>query len=194
MKLRTVGLAAVTIALALATTGCAADAEKSPTTPSSSSTPEAPPKPPAASTPAGPAALSCDTLVTELTLAEFEYNGFVHEEDFEKQLRSNNSIEARFFDYGGLACRWFLPNSDAWASFGYSEITDADADAVQQELVALGYVRTVEGTDVVYSITPSNNNLGHNDTFLFEAGAWFHSIERNGIDEVRAALAVRAAG
>ena len=192
MKLRAVGPATVALALALLVSGCAGTPElESEATPSvkPSDAPEASPE----AEVSGPEPLSCDTLVTEATIEDFEANGFVSMPDYESDLRSDDSVEAKFFDFGGIACLWVLPNSDGWAAFGYSEITDADATTVQAELETSGYVRTVEGSDVVYAINPANNSLGHNDTFLFEPGAWYHSVERRGIDEVRAQIAERDA-
>ncbi|TQL48539.1 hypothetical protein FB562_1634 [Homoserinimonas aerilata] len=195
MKLRVARFAALALAVSLLATACSSG-EETPsgddarTVPSTTAAP-APSGEAKPSTPESPAPLTCDSLVSEATLAEFEANGFVHDETYEQTLRDDNSIEAKFFDFGGIACMWFLPNSDGWAAFGYSEISDADAAAVQEQLVADGYVRSDEGSDAVYALAPETNTLGHDDTFLFEPGAWFHSVQRAGIDEVRAIIAAR---
>jgi hypothetical protein len=188
MKLR-VALACAAIA-AVTLVGCAGPEE--PTEPSASpsaSTPQ--PSPSASPKPSGPPPLSCNTMITQETIDGFEAAGYVHEVDYESDIRSDGSIQALFFDYGGLVCMWYLPNSDGWFTAGYSEITEAEAVNAQARLEAEGFIRTDEGTDVRYTIDPSVDLLGHNDTYLFEAGAWYHSSDPNGIAEVRTVIAER---
>ncbi|MCW4386635.1 hypothetical protein OH146_12710 [Salinibacterium sp. SYSU T00001] len=190
MRLRIAVAGAVLAAVALS--GCAGEApgEESPSTEPTASVP-ATVEPSAEPEPTGPPALACNTLITQETLDGFEAAGYVHEVDYESQVRSEGSIEELFFDYGGLACMWYLPNSDGWFTAAYSPITETQATEAQARLEAEGYLRAEEGSDVVYTIDPSTNMLGHNDTYLFEPGAWYHSNHPEGVDEIRGEVADR---
>lgn len=184
MKLRVAGIAAVSLAIALATAGCAAsgntlDEVSTRPVPTETTAPTTEP------VREEPEPLSCDTLAPAVALAEFEANGFVLDEEYEESLRAENAVNVRFFDLGGLACRWYLPNSGGVATFGYSEITEMDASAAQAELAAAGYERTDDGTDVIFTLKPASNPLGMSDTFLFESGAWYQAIELTGVNDVR---------
>lgn len=184
MTRRVAGIAAVSLIVALVTVGCSAPddtlAEVSTRpVPTESASPSTEP------VNAEPEPLTCTTLAPDVALAEFEANGFVLDEAYESALRDENAVNARFFDLGGLACRWYLPNSGGVATFGYSEISEADAQSVQAELAASGYERTAEGTDVLFTLSPANNPLGMSDTFLFESGAWYQAIEATGVNDVR---------
>lgn len=184
MKLRVVGIAAVSLALAFATVGCSSPDDtlvEVSTRPVPSETAEPSTEP----VNEEPEPLTCDTLAPDVALAEFEANGFVLDEEYESSLRSENAVNVRFFDLGGLACRWYLPNSGGVATFGYSEISEMDAAAVQAELASAGYERSAEGTDVFFTLKPANSPLGMSDTFLFESGAWYQAIEATGVNDVR---------
>ncbi|WP_403020282.1 hypothetical protein [Salinibacterium sp. GXW1014] len=192
MKLR-VALAGIPL-LAFALVGCAdAGSEPEPvdTTQSPSASPQQSASPTPSTEPAGPEPLSCNTIITQQTLDGFEAAGYVHEVDFESQLRSESRIETLFFDYGGLACFWYLPNSDGWFTAAYSEITETQATEAQALLEAEGYVRTESGTDVTYAVDPEANLLGHQDTYLFEPGAWYHSNHAEGVSEIRTVVGTR---
>lgn len=188
MKIRIVVAAAALVALSLA--GCSSpdsDAAEPSTPPPSVPTETVEPS----TSPKAPAPLTCDTLVTKATLDEFESVGLIPAEDYESELRSAESIEASFFEFGGLSCRWFLPNSDWWVTFGYSPITAEQATAVQAELLAAGFISSPAGTDLVFSLGTPDEPRTHNETYLFEDGAWFHSQELAGIDEIREVIAKR---
>lgn len=185
MKLRPAGFAAISLALVLLVSGCS----ETPVLESSATPSVAPSNEPVASPtaqPAGPAPMQCEDLLMEETLAEFEPQGFILVENFESALRAERAVQTAFFDFGGLACRWEVPNSDNWAEFGYSEISAANATNLQAELDSVGYERTEENSGVFYALTASNDTLGHEDWYLFEDGSWYHSAHRGGIDEVKA--------
>ncbi|AWB88798.1 hypothetical protein [Homoserinimonas hongtaonis] len=188
MKIRIVVAAAALVAFAVS--GCSSpesNASQPSTPPPSTPTTTVEPS----QTPEEPAPLTCDTLVTQSTLDEFDSVGLIPAEDYESDLRSEASVEAKFFDYGGLSCRWFLPNSDWWVTFGYSPINAEQAALVQAELQAAGFVSSPAGTDLVFSLGAPDETRTHNETYLFEDGAWFHSQELAGIDEIRSVIAKR---
>lgn len=187
MKLRVALAGAALIAVALA--GCAGTDDDVEPSSSPTSTPTTAPS--ASPEPSGAPPLACNTIITQETIDGFEAAGYVHEVDYESQIRSEGSIEALFFDHGGLACMWYLPNSDGWFTAAYSSISESDAVNAQARLEAEGYIRSQDGADVVFSMDPSENLLGHNDTYLFEPDAWFHSSDPNGIAEIRAVVSTR---
>lgn len=191
MKFR-VALAGASI-LALMLVGCSST-DAAPIDPSVEPVSSAPAAAPPTETPepSGPPALACNTLITQETIDGFEAAGYVHEVDFESQLRSDNRIEALFFDYGGLACLWYLPNSDGWFTAGYSQLTDEQAREAKSILEAENYLRSENGPEVTYSVNPEVNLLGHNDTYVFVPGAWFHSNHPEGVQEIR--TVIEAAG
>lgn len=175
--------AAVIAVLALITTGCAPEAElePAPAAPTQHSQPSETPEP----TPT-PVAPTCTTIIDPETITTLESEGFVLIDSHEDDLRAEQRVEARFFDYGGVDCLWGIAaGGDSMATFGYSEITAADAAETQTWLSENGYLRTDEGSDVVFNIDPAVDVMGHGDVFLFEDGAWFHANFREWIDDIR---------
>lgn len=188
MALRPLGITALTLALGIALVGCAGESAPAEPVASASPTPSATPS----VEPEVEAydVISCQTIVTQPTLDEFEARGFELADDYETTLRNEGSPERYFFEYGGVACVWFLPNSDTFAPFGYSKISAAEAAAVQDELSTSGYARSEVEGNVYYASDPADNALGHFDTFMFDETSWYHAVDENGINEVRNAVSV----
>lgn len=186
MKFR-LALAGAAVA-AIALTGCAAAEPESSdprVTPQQTAGPTS--EPSASPEPTGPPPLSCNTIITQETIDGFEAAGYIHEVDYESQVRSEGGAEELFFDYGGLACMWFLPNSDGWFTAAFSELTEQQSAEAQARLVAEGFVRSDDGTDVIYSL-PAETDPQGGDTYLFEPGAWYHSNHPDGVAEVRSVV------
>lgn len=187
MKLSRVGSVALVVAIALATVGCSAESEPDPApvaptqsdTPTETATPEPTTEP-----------VTCDNIVTDHTKEILESEGFILIEGHEQELRAEGRLEARFFDYGGVDCLWGIAaGGDSMATFGYSEITAANAADVQAGLAANNYLRSEEGTDIIFVIDPEFDVLAHGDVYLFEDGAWYHSNYRESIEEIRQTVA-----
>jgi hypothetical protein len=183
MKFRVAGISAVLLTIAIASVGCSAKPEKQLVEVSARPVPTASAVPTATPVNDDPEELSCQTLTPEVALAEFEANGFVLDEEYEAAVRKEGAVTERFFDLGGLACKWFLPNSGAVATFGYSEIGQPEAIEVQVELTTAGYVRSEEGTGVLFTLDPAASPEGLGDMYLFEPGAWYQAVK--GVTDVR---------
>lgn len=186
MKARLAGTATICV-LALLTAGCAAEPEQELVT----SRPGTTAKPTQTPAPTETAfAPDCTNIVPRSTAATLEAEGFVLVDGHEDKSRAEDRIEQRFFDFGGVDCLWGIAaGGDSLAAFGYSPITPAEATDAQAWLDANGYLRTTEGSDVVYNIDPERDVLAHGDVFLFDADAWYHANLREWIDDIRAAVA-----
>lgn len=189
MKIRAALVGASLLALALV--GCA-ETDASPA-PSTSPTQSVPAPSPSQSMPqeSGPPPLACNTLVTPETLDGFEAAGWEHDVDFESRVRAESRIEMLFFEFGGLSCFWFVPNSHDWFAASYSTLTDAQTAQAQARLDADGYLRSEGDGVVTYSVNPETSSLGYNETYVFEPGAWYHSNHPEGVQEIRAVVAAR---
>lgn len=195
MRVGLVGTAAIITAIALMATGCTPDTELEPaplaTTGNAApnETPEPAPEPTPEPTPYVP---TCMNIVAEETTATLEADGFVLIDGYESKLRGEDRIEARFFDYGGVDCMWGIAaGGDSLAAFGYSEITAADASDAQAWLEANGYLRTENGDDVIYSLDPAVDVMGHGDVFVFDGTAWYHANRLEWIEDIRLTVAAQ---
>ncbi|MGD8166098.1 hypothetical protein ACEXOS_002655 [Herbiconiux sp. P16] len=105
-------------------------------TPVPSVTPTPTPTPPP---PASPAAYTCDTLVAPDVLAGFAVNGLEVDELWPNDTANYGTLHQHFAEYGGVSCRWGVPNSDNVAILSYAPVTAEQAAIMQGELTARGY-------------------------------------------------------
>ncbi|MCU1405229.1 MAG: hypothetical protein JWQ43_1532 [Glaciihabitans sp.] len=121
---------------------------------------------------------TCESILSPGTLAVFEdqeEDGFTLQDDFIERSRNFGGNLVDFADYGGVLCQWAFPSGDGAVDYGYSPITDAQATAEMDALIAGGYVSQVDkrGTLVV------NADAGSfTDSYLFTDGAWFYGSDK----------------
>lgn len=169
---RLLGTVAVLALSALALTACAGSPEATPD-PTTSSGPSTAAPAPSASTspePTSDAAPTCETLIAESLVADYEKIGVTSQE--QPLFIGSQQID------GGILCMWAnfeQPAGDAGQIYGWAKMSDAEADAAQDELLAEGWVREDAGDGGVY-ITESENTAlvtddeGYGMTYLFAAG------------------------
>ncbi|GAA5208115.1 hypothetical protein [Microbacterium kyungheense] len=169
---RLLGTVAVLALSALALTACAGSPEANPDPTTSSVPTTAAPEPSASAAPepTADAAPTCETLISDSLVADYEKIGVTAQES--PFYIAGQAIE------GGLRCMWAnfdQPAGDSGQIYGWAKMSDADADAAQQALLAEGWVREDAADGGVY-ITESHDTAivtddeGYGMTYLFAAG------------------------
>lgn len=180
---RILGAAAVLVLSAIVMSACASNEPPAPDETTTATTPAAPaPEPSATPEPESASTTdpTCETLIGESVVADFDSIGWtVRAEPF-----YIGSLEVT----GGLRCVWAdfeSPAGDHGQMFGWAEISEEDATAAQEELVAQGWLRE-EGPEGVY-ITESPETAiaadenGYGMTYLFSNGTVKFSDTKQGI-------------
>lgn len=170
---RLLGTAAAILLSALTLTACAGGAEEpapeqtaqaaTPSAAAPEKTPTPEPEPASADEP------TCETLIGETTVANYEEVGWTAQE-------SPLYIGSTQID-GGIQCMWADfdgPAGDQGQMFGWAEIAEDAAEAAQEELVAQGWVRE-EGDAGVYITESADTAIatdadGYGMTYLFANG------------------------
>lgn len=172
-RLRFAAVAATLAVTALVASACAAEPQPA-DTPSSAPTPAetapAPDAEPAPTEPApGPGDPTCDTIIPESTVADFESLGWTYKADvfYVGELELSDGLQCVWADFDA-------PASDHLQLFGWAPITAADADTAQDSLVSQGWVRE-EGPEGVYITENPNTTIavddeGYGMTYLFADG------------------------
>jgi len=170
--IRLFGTAAALALSALALTACAGSPDAAPA-PSSSSAPTttAPePSKSAAPDPTTAATPTCKTLISDSLVADYEKIGVTSQE-------SPLYIGSQQID-SGILCMWAnfdQPAGDSGQIYGWAKMTDTEAEAAQEELLAEGWVREDAAAGGVY-ITESHDTAlvtddqGYGMTYLFTDG------------------------
>jgi|UPI000364E735 hypothetical protein len=169
---RLFGTAAALALSALALTACSGSPEAAPEPTSSSAPTTSAPEPSASSAPKPTTAATptCKTLISDSLVADYEKLGVTSQE-------SPLYIGSQQID-GGILCMWAnfdQPAGDSGQIYGWAKMTDAEADAAQEELLAEGWVREDAAAGGVY-ITESHDTAlvtddqGYGMTYLFANG------------------------
>lgn len=180
---RILGVAAVFVLSALVLSACAASGspDPEPTTNATTPAPAAPESTP--TTEPGPASTpdpTCETLIGEAVVADFDSVGWtVRAEPF-----YIGSLEVP----DGLRCVWAnfdSPAGDHGQMFGWAEISDEDAAAAQEELVAQGWLREEAPEGVYITESPETaiaaDENGYGMTYLFSGGTVKFADTKQGI-------------
>lgn len=180
---RILGVAAVLVLSALVLSACAASGspDPEPTTNATTPAPAAPESTP--TTEPGPASTpdpTCETLIGEAVVADFDSVGWtVRAEPF-----YIGSLEVP----DGLRCVWAnfdSPAGDHGQMFGWAEISDEDAAAAQEELVAQGWLREEAPEGVYITESPETaiaaDENGYGMTYLFSGGTVKFADTKQGI-------------
>ena len=180
---RILGVAAVLVLSALVLSACAESGspDPEPTTNATTPAPAAPESTP--TTEPGPASTpdpTCETLIGEAVVADFDSVGWtVRAEPF-----YIGSLEVP----DGLRCVWAnfdSPAGDHGQMFGWAEISDEDAAAAQEELVAQGWLREEAPEGVYITESPETaiaaDENGYGMTYLFSGGTVKFADTKQGI-------------
>jgi hypothetical protein len=168
---------AAVVLLAVATlgalAGCTATPKAAPTTTPtktaapSTSTPKPTPTPTFAAL-----KYTCNSILPPATLAVFKSKqsaGFTLQSDYLQRMQNIGSPLVAFNTYGGILCQWAYPDSSNNVAYGFSAITNAQADTQEQALTANGYVGTSKDHGTLYANTDSTD---YPDEYLFINGYW----------------------
>lgn len=158
---------------------CAAEdptAPEGPAAPAASASPE--PEPAAT---IDPADVTCENMLGEATVDEFDASDWsVREDPFV-------ILDLELPD--GIACTWgdfSSPTSDDLVLFGWSPISADDAAAVQDALVAEAWIREESGGDVLVTEDPALalrlDDEGYGMTYRFGDGWVMVSDTKQGLD------------
>ncbi|WP_127818288.1 hypothetical protein [Microbacterium sp. CPCC 204701] len=180
---RTLGAAVVLMLGAFAMTACASSGPPDPA-PTTNATTPAPAAPESTPTPEPEPASSedptCEALVGQTVVANFESVGWT--------VREQPFYIGSFEVEGGLYCVWTDFESaagDHGQMFGWAEISEADATAVQEELVAQGWLREEAPEGVYITESPETaiaaDENGYGMTYLFSDGTVKFSDTKQGI-------------
>lgn len=180
---RILGAAAVLVLSALVMSACASDDHPAPEETTTATTPPAP-APDASSTPesepASTADPTCETLIGETVVADFDSAGWT--------VRAEPLYIGSFEVSGGLRCVWAdfdSPAGDHGMMFGWAEISDEDAAAAQEELVAQGWLREDAPEGVYITESPETaiaaDENGYGMTYLFAVGTVKFADTKQGI-------------
>jgi hypothetical protein len=115
---------------------------------------------------------TCDSILPPATLAVFKSKqsaGFTLQNDYLQRMQNIGSQLVAFNTYGGILCQWAYPDSSNNVAYGFSAITNAEADTQEQALTANGYVGTQKDHGMLYANTDSTD---YPDEYLFIDGYW----------------------
>ncbi len=178
LSFRAVGAAILLAGIAASSVACAAaapEAAPTPTATAATPTPSTPaPTPDAQPTEEPIPDPTCDNLIPAETVAAFDELGWTARAD----IMYVGSTELA----DGIQCLWgdFTTVSDHVQIFGWAPITDAEARAAQDELVASGWVREVTDGGVIITESPetavATDDEGYGFTYLFGDG-WVKSAD-----------------
>ncbi|WP_194411321.1 hypothetical protein [Microbacterium cremeum] len=181
-SLRILGAAAVLALSALVMSACAASdsPDPEPTTTATAAPPATEPSSTPEPEPASSADPTCETLIGEAVVADFDSVGWtVRAEPF-----YIGSLEVP----DGLRCVWAdfdSPAGDHGQMFGWAEISDEDAAAAQAELVDQGWLREEAGEGVYITESPETaiaaDENGYGMTYLFIGGTVKFADTKQGI-------------
>lgn len=165
------GAALVLVGTLAFATACSAPAPAPTTSDSAAPAPSSPePEPTVSETQAPQADPTCETIIPESTVADFESVGWtVQVEPFLIGAEEvPDGIICKWADFEGLA-------GDHLQRYGWAEISDADAQAAQDNLVSEGWIREDSPEGVYITESPSTaiavDEAGYGTTYLFADGA-----------------------
>ncbi|SDY53731.1 hypothetical protein [Herbiconiux ginsengi] len=123
---------------------------------------------------APPSAFTCDTLVAPDVLAGFAASGLEFDDLWPNDTANYGTFHQHFAEYGGVSCRWGVPNSDNVAIYSYASLTADQRAIMQGELTARGYTSEDRSDGTVF-LSPELPG----DFFLFTGDAVY---ETNGTE------------
>jgi hypothetical protein len=115
---------------------------------------------------------TCNSILPPATLAVFKSKqsaGFTLQNDYLQRMQNIGSQLVAFNTYGGILCQWAYPDSSNNVAYGFSPITNAQADTQEQALTANGYVGTQKDHGTLYANTDATD---FPDEYLFINGYW----------------------
>lgn len=180
---RILGTAVILALSALVMSACASSGSPGPDQTTNATTP-APAAPESTPTPepepAASADPTCETLIGETVVANFQSVGWT--------VRAQPFYIGSFEVEGGLYCVWTDFESaagDHGQMFGWAEISEEDAAAVQEELVGQGWLREEAPEGVYITESPETaiaaDENGYGMTYLFSDGTVKFSDTKQGI-------------
>lgn len=182
-SLRILGTAVLLALSALTMTACASSEPPAPDETTTATTPAAPTPESSATTEPEPASSedpTCETLISESVVADFEANGW--------SARAEPLYIGSFEVPDGLRCVWAnfdSPGGEHGIMFGWAEIEADDATDAQNELVSQGWVREEAAEGVYITESPetaiTTDENGYGMTYLFGAGTVKFADTKQGI-------------